>query len=71
MFFPTPQARLALTPSDEGLEAFVAEAEDIVWQQCNFIDESSDVGAHEMILRKVRVVLPGYNGPKFSRRTTT
>lgn len=47
------QARLALTPSDEGLEAFVAEAEDIVWQRCNFIDESSDVGAHELFLRKV------------------
>ncbi|AQT77990.1 hypothetical protein B1R94_00170 [Mycolicibacterium litorale] len=40
------QARLALAPSDERLRAFVAEAEGIVWQRCNFIDESSDVGAH-------------------------
>ncbi|GLV12009.1 hypothetical protein MyChFU_53290 [Mycobacterium intracellulare subsp. chimaera] len=47
------QARLALTPSDKELEAFVAEAEAIVWERCNFIDESSDVGAHELFLRKV------------------
>lgn len=47
------QARLALAPSDERLKAFVAEAEGIVWQRCNFIDESSDVGAHEIFLRKV------------------
>lgn len=47
------QARLALTPSDQKLEAFVAEAEAIVWERCNFIDESSDVGAHELFLRKV------------------
>ncbi|MHA7648754.1 SIR2 family protein [Mycobacterium sp. ML4] len=47
------QARLALALSDSDLEAFVAEAEDIVWQRCNFIDENSDVGAHELFLRKV------------------
>lgn len=47
------QARLALEPSDSNLAAFVDEAEDIVWQRCNFIDETSDVGAHELFLRKV------------------
>jgi hypothetical protein len=47
------QARLALSPNDADLKRFLAEAEHIVWQRCNFIDDDADVGAHELFLRKV------------------
>jgi SIR2-like domain len=47
------QARLALAPADSELAKFVAESEEIVWRRCNFIDDSSDVGGHELFLRKV------------------
>jgi hypothetical protein len=47
------QARLALDPADADLAAFVGEAEAIVWDRCNFVDESSDTSSHELFLRKV------------------
>lgn len=47
------QARLALDPSDSALANFVKEAEDVVWRRCSFIDDHSQVEAHELFLRKV------------------
>jgi hypothetical protein len=47
------QARLALTPNDNELEAFVEAAEALVWDRCNFLDDDSDVTGHELFLRKV------------------
>lgn len=47
------QARLAFSPDDSDLEAFISEAEDIVWTKCSFIYDTSDLGAHELFLRKV------------------
>jgi hypothetical protein len=47
------QARLALEPTKAELALFVAEAEDVVWRSCNFIDENSHLETHELFLRKV------------------
>jgi hypothetical protein len=47
------QARLALSPKDTDLDAFVQEAEDVVWRSCSFVDEHSEVESHELFLRKV------------------
>jgi hypothetical protein len=47
------QARLALYPSDSALANFVKEAEEVVWRRCSFIDDHSQVEAHELFLRKV------------------
>lgn len=47
------QARLALNPKNAELDAFVREAEDVVWQSCSFIDDHSEVESHELFLRKV------------------
>ena len=47
------QARLALNSGAQGLETFIREAEGIVWDKCSFIDGSSELGAHELFLRKV------------------
>lgn len=46
------QARLALNPANAELDAFVREAEDVVWQSCSFIDDHSEVESHELFLRK-------------------
>lgn len=47
------QARFALEPSDLALATFVQEAEEVVWRRCSFIDDHSQVEAHELFLRKV------------------
>lgn len=50
------QARLALIeePSEkELLEDFVSHAEQLVWEGCNFIDESSKLPYHEALLRRI------------------
>ncbi|NIL88100.1 hypothetical protein RhoFasSB10_00378 [Rhodococcus fascians] len=47
------QARLSLEPSDVALGTFVRDAEEIVWTECNFIDEGSDLDKHQLFLRKV------------------
>ncbi|WP_431239266.1 SIR2 family protein [Mycolicibacterium aichiense] len=47
------QSRLSLEPNHGGLQRFVADAESIVLDRCTFIDDFSDVGAHELFLRKV------------------
>lgn len=47
------QARLALNPDDAALSTFIKEAEEVVWTKCSFVDDSSDLGAHELFLRKV------------------
>ncbi len=47
------QARLALNPKSTELDAFVQEAEDVVWRSCSFVDEYSEVESHELFLRKV------------------
>jgi hypothetical protein len=47
------QARLALNPKSAELDAFVQEAEDVVWRSCSFVDEHSEVESHELFLRKV------------------
>lgn len=50
------QARLALIeePSNkELLEDFVSHAEQLVWEGCNFIDESSKLPYHEAFLRRI------------------
>ena len=47
------QARWVLNPGDSDLETFIAEAEDIVWTKCSFINEDYDLEAHELFLRKV------------------
>lgn len=47
------QARLALSPGDSDLADFLRDAEDMVWESCNFVDDSSDLSGHEVFLRKV------------------
>ena len=47
------QARLALNPKNTELDAFVQEAEDVVWRSCSFVDDHSEVEGHELFLRKV------------------
>ncbi len=47
------QARSALNPNSTKLDAFVQEAEDVVWRSCSFIDKHSEVESHELFLRKV------------------
>ncbi|MFT8356337.1 MAG: SIR2 family protein [Bifidobacterium aquikefiri] len=47
------QSRHSLEPSNSDLEAFISEAESIVWNKCNFINETSDLVTHELFLRKV------------------
>lgn len=47
------QARLALDPKRSDFASFVSEAEDVVWNSCNFIDAKSQVDTHELFLRKV------------------
>ncbi|WP_297742115.1 SIR2 family protein [uncultured Tessaracoccus sp.] len=47
------QARQSLNSSNSDLTDFIAEAEGIVWNRCNFIDETSDLATHELFLRKV------------------
>lgn len=47
------QARLALNPKNTELDAFVQEAEDVVWRTCSFVDDHSEVEGHELFLRKV------------------
>ncbi|WP_416442557.1 SIR2 family protein [Leucobacter sp. HNU] len=47
------QARAMLDPSDTNLATFITEAEDIVWSKCSFIDDHSELGSHELFLRKV------------------
>ncbi|WML66160.1 SIR2 family protein [Rhodococcus sp. AH-ZY2] len=47
------QARLALDPAKSDLARFVMEAEDVVWESCNFIDHDSRLETHELFLRKV------------------
>lgn len=46
------QARHAVAPDAE-LRAFIAAAEAVVLARCSFVDEGTDVSAHEMFLRKV------------------
>lgn len=47
------QARQALNPDDPDLANFVKAAEDKVLERCSFVDEDTDVNAHEIFLRKV------------------
>lgn len=47
------QARWALNSSESNLRKFIAEAEEIVWRKCSFINDASDLEAHELFLRKV------------------
>ena len=47
------QARLALDATSVPLTTFVAEAEDVVWTSCAFINAESEVDSHELFLRKV------------------
>lgn len=47
------QARLALNPKSTELDAFVQEAEGVVWRSCSFIDGHSEVESHELFLRKI------------------
>lgn len=47
------QARQALDPRNTDLDEFVREAEEVVWRRCSFVDEHSEVEAHELFLRKV------------------
>ncbi|WRS29206.1 SIR2 family protein [Actinomycetaceae bacterium MB13-C1-2] len=47
------QARHSLEPNDSDLETFISEAEGIVWNKCSFINADSELGAHELFLRKV------------------
>lgn len=46
------QARHAVAPNAD-LEAFITAAEGVVLTRCSFVDDDTDVGAHEMFLRKV------------------
>lgn len=46
------QARHAVA-SDAALEAFITAAESVVLTRCSFVDDDTDVSAHEMFLRKV------------------
>ena len=47
------QARRALNPDDADIDAFVAAAESKVLELCSFVDDRTDVNAHEIFLRKV------------------
>lgn len=47
------QARQALNPEDTDLRDFVAAAEARVLERCSFVDDNTDVNAHEIFLRKV------------------
>lgn len=47
------QARRALNPDDGDLKKFVTAAEGIVLDRCSFVTEGTDVGSHEIFLRKV------------------
>lgn len=51
------QARHALTKrgseDQQALANFIASAEQVVWNKCNFVDENSDLTHHEAFLRKV------------------
>lgn len=47
------QARLALNPKSTELDAFVQEAEEVVWRSCSFVDDHSEAETHELFLRKV------------------
>lgn len=47
------QARQALDPDDAELANFVAAAEEKVLERCSFVDDETDVNAHEIFLRKV------------------
>lgn len=46
------QARQALAP-DDALGTFIAAAESLILARCSFVDDDTDVNAHEMFLRKV------------------
>jgi len=46
------QARYAVVP-DVDLAAFITAAEGVVLARCSFVEEETDVSAHEMFLRKV------------------
>lgn len=47
------QARQALSPADGDLKTFVTAAEGIVLDRCSFVTDGTDVGSHEIFLRKV------------------
>lgn len=47
------QARYSLNPNDSDLNKFIYDAEAIVLERCSFINDASDLGAHELFLRKV------------------
>jgi hypothetical protein len=38
---------------DNDLRAFVEAAEGLIWERCNFVNDESDLTAHELFLRKV------------------
>lgn len=46
------QARQAVAP-DADLEAFISAAEGVVLARCSFVDDDTNVSAHELFLRKV------------------
>lgn len=45
-------SRLSLD-ADSQLQAFVKDAEAVIWDRCNFVGDDSDLLAHELFLRKV------------------
>ena len=47
------QMRLHLDDKNDKLRTFINEAEDVVWSKCDFIDQKSDLTAHQLFLRKV------------------
>ena len=53
MFCPMLRHDRRLARGNKDLTDFIAEAEVVIWNRCSFIDDSSNVDAHELFLRKV------------------